>query len=155
MASLASHYDALEVPHDADAAALRASYRRRSLELHPDRPDGDAAAFRRVQAAWETLRDAEARAAYDAAEGLGDRAEDVVVWRDVAVADFSRPAAAGAPRALACRCGGAYELFDDELDGVDLVPCDGCSCHVRVVAAAGPGAAAAPAGGAAPAPPPR
>ena len=134
MASLVgSHYDALDVATDADYAALKASYRRRSLELHPDRPDGDAAAFQRVQAAWETLRDVERRAAYDAAEGIG-RA-DVVVWQAVTVADFARPAA-GEPLALECRCGGAYELFDDELDGVDLVPCDGCSCHVRVVAAA-------------------
>ena len=37
-------------------------------------------------------------------------------------------------RSYPCRCGGAFEIFDDEpcADG-DLVPCDGCSAHVRLV----------------------
>ena len=44
-------------------------------------------------------------------------------------------AAGGAgARSYPCRCGGAFEIFDDEpcADG-DLVPCDGCSAHVRLV----------------------
>ena len=56
-----------------------------------------------------------------------------VVWMDVPLRAF---AAGGAgARSYPCRCGGAFEIFDDEpcADG-DLVPCDGCSAHVRLVA---------------------
>lgn len=138
MAALLSHYEVLDAPTDADYDSLKASYRRLSVALHPDK-GGDADAFRRIQAAWETLRDADARAAYDAANGIDDR--DVLVWREAPVYEFARPAP-GEPHALPCRCGGTYELLDDELDGVDLVPCDGCSCYVRVLGAGGSAVAA-------------
>ena len=112
-----------------EAAALRRAYRRLALRLHPDKDPSAAAAFARLQAAWAALGSPEARAAHDAARAPAARA---VVWMDVPLRAF---AAGGAgARSYPCRCGGAFEIFDDEpcADG-DLVPCDGCSAHVRLV----------------------
>ena len=111
------------------AAALRRAYRRLALRLHPDKDPSAATLFARLQAAWAALGSPEARAAHDAARAPAARA---VVWMDVPLRAF---AAGGAgARSYPCRCGGAFEIFDDEpcADG-DLVPCDGCSAHVRLV----------------------
>lgn len=35
-----SHYDTLDVPKDADAAAIKRAYRRKAKEAHPDRSGG-------------------------------------------------------------------------------------------------------------------
>lgn len=62
-AALASDpYAALGVAPSADEGSVRRAYRRRVLETHPDRPDGSSAEFRRVQAAYDALRDPEWRA---------------------------------------------------------------------------------------------
>lgn len=46
----------LGVDVDADEATVRRAYREKAKDLHPDAPDGDEAAFRRVQDAYERLR---------------------------------------------------------------------------------------------------
>jgi hypothetical protein len=66
-----SHYDVLGVPRDADHATLRAAYRRRARQTHPD-AGGDEAEFAAVALAWWTLSSPERRARYDA----GDVGED-------------------------------------------------------------------------------
>ena len=121
-------YAVLGLKPDADAAARRA-YRRLALRLHRQGSVGGGG-VRAAQAAWAALGSPEARAAHDAARAPAARA---VVWMDVPLRAF---AAGGAgARSYPCRCGGAFEIFDDEpcADG-DLVPCDGCSAHVRLVA---------------------
>nr|WP_303647561.1 J domain-containing protein [Haloarchaeobius amylolyticus] len=42
---------------DADEDAIRAAYREKVKDVHPDRPDGDEEAFKRVNAAYERLKD--------------------------------------------------------------------------------------------------
>ena len=118
----------LEAAPDADARTLRQNYKRLSLATHPDKNPGvDPAAFDEVRAAWEALSDEKSRDAYDAT--LAPAA--VVVWADVALGDFDRTG--DGALTYGCRCGGAYELWEDELaEGVDVVPCDGCSLYVRV-----------------------
>ncbi|MDR6626319.1 DnaJ domain-containing protein [Caulobacter segnis] len=51
----------LGVGPDADDRALRKAYREAAKRAHPDRPTGDAALFRDVQAAYRLLQDALAR----------------------------------------------------------------------------------------------
>lgn len=51
----------LGVGPDADERALRKAYREAAKRAHPDRPTGDAARFREVQAAYRLLQDALAR----------------------------------------------------------------------------------------------
>jgi hypothetical protein len=66
----AGHYAALGVDPAATSEAITAAYRRKARMLHPDIPGtGDAAAFIRVQQAYEVLGDAARRAAYDRARG--------------------------------------------------------------------------------------
>ncbi|KXZ42769.1 hypothetical protein GPECTOR_119g400 [Gonium pectorale] len=58
------HYEVLGVPYDASPAEIRQAYREAARRYHPDK-GGAAAAFARVQAAWEVLGDPRSRAAYD------------------------------------------------------------------------------------------
>lgn len=61
-------YRILNVPRDADAATIKAAYRRLAKELHPDRNPGDARAeqrFKEVSRAYDLLSDADKRAQFD------------------------------------------------------------------------------------------
>ena len=62
------HYAVLGVAGAASAAEIKAAFRRRAKELHPDhnRGPGAAEAFQRLVGAYRVLGDAEARARYDA-----------------------------------------------------------------------------------------
>lgn len=54
--SIEFHYQALELPEDADFAAARKHFRKLAQRLHPDLPGGDTERFQRVQRAYEFLR---------------------------------------------------------------------------------------------------
>ena len=61
------YYAILGVSPNADAAEIKAAYRRRAKELHPDRnraPDA-AARFRLLNEAYEALNEPASRALYD------------------------------------------------------------------------------------------
>lgn len=61
-------YEVLGVSRDADEKALKAAYRKLAMKNHPDRnPDDEAAAerFREASEAYDVLKDAQKRAAYD------------------------------------------------------------------------------------------
>ena len=62
------HYEALGISRDAGQEEIRTAFRRKAKEHHPDlceRNSGDPEAFREAQNAYETLRDPDARRAYD------------------------------------------------------------------------------------------
>ena len=68
MASEPDIYELLGVSRDADAAAIKAAYRKMAMQYHPDRNPGDAEAearFKAIGAAYEVLKDPQKRAAYD------------------------------------------------------------------------------------------
>ncbi|NRA88279.1 MAG: DnaJ domain-containing protein, partial [Rhizobiales bacterium] len=61
-------YEVLGVDKSADDKAIKSAYRKKAMEYHPDRnPDDLAAAtkFQEVSDAYEVLKDAQKRAAYD------------------------------------------------------------------------------------------
>ena len=62
------YYSLLGVDRSADAAAIKASYRKIAMECHPDRHGGctdKEARFKQVSEAYEVLKDPQKRAAYD------------------------------------------------------------------------------------------
>jgi hypothetical protein len=76
-------YEVLGIPRDADASTIKAAYRRRSMETHPDR-GGPEAEFLDVVRAFQILSDAELRRRFD---NTGDAGRvnpdnsDAVAWR--------------------------------------------------------------------------
>lgn len=61
-------YELLGVSRDADQNAIRAAYRRKAMECHPDRHGGcseQEARFKAVNEAYDCLKDPQKRAAYD------------------------------------------------------------------------------------------
>ncbi|WKL58483.1 molecular chaperone DnaJ [Asticcacaulis sp. ZE23SCel15] len=62
------YYEILGVARDADEAALKSAFRKKAMEHHPDRNQGDGDAegrFKEVNEAYSVLSDANKRAAYD------------------------------------------------------------------------------------------
>lgn len=74
-----NYYDLLGVPRDADSAALKAAFRKKAMEHHPDRNGGceeSMARFKEINQAYSVLSDPQKRAAYDrfgpdAVNGMG------------------------------------------------------------------------------------
>jgi molecular chaperone DnaJ len=60
-----SFYDTLGVSPDATADDIRLAFRRIAKERHPDMAAGNESAMKRLNDAYETLRDADRRTAYD------------------------------------------------------------------------------------------
>jgi hypothetical protein len=58
------HYEVLNVERTATTAEIKSAYRKLVRQVHPDQ-GGNAALFRLVQEAWNTLSDDGRRAAYD------------------------------------------------------------------------------------------
>ena len=68
MVTETDYYELLECERAADDGVIKASYRRLAMKWHPDRNPGDAAAearFKAISEAYDVLKDADKRAAYD------------------------------------------------------------------------------------------
>ena len=62
--SKADYYDILGVKKDASADEIKKAFRKKAVELHPDK-GGDEKAFKEVNEAYEVLSDKEKRKQYD------------------------------------------------------------------------------------------
>jgi molecular chaperone DnaJ len=66
--AMRDYYEILAVEKTADGEAIKKAYRKLALQYHPDRNGGDKEAedkFKEATEAYEVLRDADKRAAYD------------------------------------------------------------------------------------------
>ncbi|WP_247042520.1 J domain-containing protein [Arthrobacter rhizosphaerae] len=70
-----SHYQVLRIAVTATEKEIKVAYRKAARLSHPDQ-GGDAAAFRRVTLAYETLMDPKRRSAYDRAYAMGTSEDD-------------------------------------------------------------------------------
>src|SRR3954469_14381828 len=65
---MADFYSILEIPRDASEDEIKTAYRKLAMRYHPDRNNGSAEAeekFKQITEAYDVLRDANKRAAYD------------------------------------------------------------------------------------------
>ena len=70
-----THYETLDVSKDASEQDIKKSYRKLSLQYHPDRNGGNEEAtekYKRINEAYEVLSDSQKREEYD----MGDRTMD-------------------------------------------------------------------------------
>lgn len=58
-------YATLGVTPDASAANIKAAFRKKASEAHPDREGGSTEAMKAINEAWAVLGDPERRARYD------------------------------------------------------------------------------------------
>lgn len=59
------YYELLGVERNAAEQELKKAYRKKSLQLHPDKPGGDGDKFREMKYAYDVLTDPKKRQAYD------------------------------------------------------------------------------------------
>jgi molecular chaperone DnaJ len=59
------YYEALGVSKDASADEIKKAFRRKAVELHPDKQGGDEAKFKEINEAYEVLKDSSKRQRYD------------------------------------------------------------------------------------------
>lgn len=59
------YYEVLGVAKDASADEIKKAFRRKAVEVHPDKQGGDEAKFKEVNEAYEVLKDSQKRQRYD------------------------------------------------------------------------------------------
>ncbi len=139
MADKRDYYDVLGISKDADAAAIKKSYRKLALKFHPDRNPDDKTAesnFKEAAEAYEVLSDDQKRQVYDqyGHAGLAGRGNSFNSFEDIfsAFGDVfgdsmfdslfgggrSRGGRAGGRRGASLRCELDLSL-DDVLNGVE------------------------------------
>ncbi len=87
------YYELLGVPRDASLTAIKRAFKRLARRLDPRKIDGAADSFAELQAAYETLSDAERRSRYDDELG-GKERRPPIDWsfvRHPAAGDLRRP----------------------------------------------------------------
>ncbi|TAH35448.1 molecular chaperone DnaJ [Candidatus Saccharibacteria bacterium] len=65
MADKRDYYEVLGVQKNASADEIKKAFRRKAVELHPDKQGGDEAKFKEVNEAYEVLKDQSKRQRYD------------------------------------------------------------------------------------------
>lgn len=65
MADKRDYYEILGIGKNASADEIKKAFRRKAIELHPDKQGGDEAKFKEVNEAYEVLKDPAKKQRYD------------------------------------------------------------------------------------------
>src|SRR3954463_14662054 len=65
MADKRDYYEVLGVSKGASADEIKKAFRRKAVELHPDKQGGDEAKFKEINEAYEVLKDPSKKQRYD------------------------------------------------------------------------------------------
>lgn len=127
---MCDYYDVLEVPRDAPVEEIKKSYRKKVLQLHPDkRNSGDSEEFVLLNTAWKTLCDEQKRREYDATVRHRSATLSPPISEEVHLSDMT--VNADGSLTWSCRCGGIYRLLEAPKQET-LISCDMCSFHILV-----------------------
>jgi len=124
----------------------RAAWRKAILSAHPDKRaedevDGSSDVVTRLQWAWEVVSAALAArgggAEAPVTEAVGEAAVAVADDLDSGDMEVTADEGGGVLLSSRCRCGEAYTISQEEMLAVPvgssvILPCSGCSLHVRV-----------------------
>lgn len=78
------YYDLLGVAPDVEEKELKKAYRKKALELHPDKQGGDGEPFKEMKYAYDALLDPKKRQAYDKYGEAGVKAAEGKIDSEVA-----------------------------------------------------------------------
>jgi curved DNA-binding protein CbpA len=138
-----THYDILGVSRTATYEEIKAAYHNLARQTHPDKfsSNGSQDSFRRLQSAWECLRQAETRQAYD--EQLFLKEQKLESKRQAAMPVSLSELEVGQDDEsdehvyiYTCRCGEELQIWQDEMPALDesfLTECPGCSFSYSVM----------------------
>jgi curved DNA-binding protein len=70
---MSTHYDTLGIPQTASPDEITRAFRAKAKQFHPDHNPGQEDQFKRINEAYQTLRDPTKRAQYDWTRGLGSQ----------------------------------------------------------------------------------
>lgn len=125
-------YGVLHLEPNAPMEDVRKSFQRLARELHPDKNGNSRESverFQELQQAFEVLRDASQRKAYDSTEAAASAIATKEIDLDDMLYDEARRS-----YTEECRCGGRYCITEQQLsEGYDTVQCDNCSLNVTVL----------------------
>uniref|UniRef100_A0A023GBX0 Putative chaperone protein dnaj n=1 Tax=Amblyomma triste TaxID=251400 RepID=A0A023GBX0_AMBTT len=128
---MGDYYDILEVRRDAPAEEIKKCYRKKVLQLHPDKSStDDSEKFVRLNIAWKTLCDEQKRREYDATVQHRSAASNPPISEEVRLSEMS--VRADGIATWSCRCGGEYVLPETPSQET-LIGCDACSFHILVL----------------------
>ena len=129
-----THYDVLGVASTASVDDIKSAHRQKARELHPDKVPDRETDFRRVQKAWECLREPDRRKAYDydVMHQKMIRESKVSAAIPIKLSEMELAEDDGGQICYFhdCRCGDQIELWPEHLvvgKEAILLECPGCS----------------------------
>jgi DnaJ-class molecular chaperone len=130
-----THYQVLNIPPESSSDEIKVAFRQLALEKHPDKnPSSSEEEFRRIQQAWECLRDC--RQVYDdelrrESMRMQSKIESAMSVKLSETEEAVDDETNSVVYIYACRCGGEVEVWPEALsatsEGPVLLGCPGCS----------------------------
>ena len=115
---------------------LRGRCQKLLLKHHPDKTqDADLELYGHIQTVWKALSSFESWRTLLSAQENKDRSEEKPVWKDLVLSEMTQT---GDMLVHSCRCGGEFEVSEEEVQELSLeaddllIDCDTCSLQINV-----------------------